>query len=127
MIGRQDYLERAFEQRIQKPRKGSTFRPMPNRGVHPIGAIDDAVQHLIDGADHNPSDTASGLINLFDHPFDERVVVFKRTLTGIDGSAFADAVIVPKPRPVLLFLARRIDALAEEEWWITSEDRLPRY
>ena len=95
--------------------------------MHPISAIDDAMQHLIDRADHNSGDSASRLINLFDYPFDERIVVFKRALTGIDSIAFADAAIVPKPRPVLLFLARRIEALAKKEWRITREYRLTGY
>ena len=127
MIGRQDHLEAAFEHCIEKPPKGSPLRPMPDPGMHPISAIDDAVQHLIDRADHDACDSASRLIDLFDYPLDERIVVFKRTLTGIDGIAFANAAIVPEPHPVLLFLARRIEALAEKEWRITREDRLTGY
>jgi hypothetical protein len=88
-------------------------------GVHPIGSVDNAVQHLSDGADHDARDPATGLIDLFSYPFDERIVVFKGALTGIDGVAFADAAIVPEPRPVLLFLARRIEALAKKEWRIS--------
>ena len=127
VISRQDHLEATFEHRIQKPPKGTTLRPMSDAGVHPISAVDDAMQHLINRADDNARDSASRLIDLFNYPFDERIVVFKRALTGIDGVAFADAAIVPEPRPVLLFLARRIEALAEKEWRITSEDRLTGY
>ena len=127
VIGRQDHLEAAFEHRIEKPPKGSTLRPMPDAGMHSICAVDDAMQHLINGTDDDARDAASRLIDLFNYPFDKRIVVFKRTLTGIDGVAFADAAIVPKPRPVLLFLARRIEALAEKEWRITREDRLTGY
>ena len=127
VISRQDHFEATFEHRVQKPPKGSSLRPMPDPGVHPIGSIDDAMQHLIDGADHDAGDSASRLIDLFNYPFDERIVVFKRALTGIDGLAFANAAIIPEPRPVLLFLARRVEALAKKEWRIPSEDRLTGY
>jgi hypothetical protein len=94
---------------------------MSDPGVHPISSIDDAVEHLIDGADHDAGDSASRLIDLFNYPLNERIVVFKGALTGIDGVAFADAAIVPEPRPMLLFLARRIEALAKKEWRITAK------
>jgi hypothetical protein len=38
---------------------------MSDPGVHPIGSIDDAVEHLIHGPDHDAGDSASGLIDLF--------------------------------------------------------------
>ena len=90
VIGRQDHLEAAFEHRIEKSPKRSTLRPMSDAGMHPISAIDDAMQHLIDRADHNAGDAASRLIDLFNYPFDKPIVVFKRTLTGIDSVAFAE-------------------------------------
>ena len=122
VISGQDQLKATFEHRAQKPPKGSSLRPMSDPGVHPIGSIDDAVEHLIDGPDHDAGDSASGLIDLFNYPFYERIVVFKGTLAGIDGVALANAAIVPEPRPMLLFLARRIQALAEKEGRITRED-----
>ena len=78
---------------------------MPRSGVHPVGTVDDAMQHLIDRADDNAGDPAARLIDLFNDALDKRVVVFEGALTGIDGIAFAEAAIFPKPRPVLLFLA----------------------
>ena len=104
VISGQDQLEATFEQRVEKPPKGSSLRPMSDPGVHPIGSIDDAMEHLIDGPDHDAGDSASRLIDLFNYPFDERIVVFKGTLTGINGVALANAAIVPEPRPMLLFL-----------------------
>jgi len=82
MIGRQDYFEAAFEQCIEKPSKRSTLRPMPDTGMHPISAVDNAMQHLIDRTDDNPGDAASGLIDFFNYLFHERTIVLKSALTG---------------------------------------------
>ena len=100
---------------------------MPYTGMHPISPIDYAMEHLIDCADYDASNSASRLIQLLDHPFYEIVVVFKCALTGIGGFAFTEAAVVPKTSPMLLFLAGGIETLAEEKWWIAREDRLTGY
>jgi hypothetical protein len=95
--------------------------------MHPIGPIDDTVEHLINCADNNSGDPASRLIQLLDHPHYEIVVVFKCALTGINGFAFTEATVIPKPRPMLFFLSGRIETLTDEKRRIASEDRLAGY
>ena len=114
MIGGDHNFKVAIEQSVQEAPQRTPLGPMTDPGMHAIGACDDAVQHLIDCPDHDACDRAARLVELPANSADEAVVVFQGALTGIDGVAFPETAIFPEARPVLLFLARRVEALPKK-------------
>ena len=84
MIGGDHNFKVVIKQSVQEAPKRTPLGPMTDRGMHTIGACDDAVQHLIDCPDHDGCDRAARLVELPANSAYEGVVVFQGALTGID-------------------------------------------